>query len=315
MFGDRDCYTVFFTGGLDSAYRLCWLARDGNAVVRPVYILFPDDGVNPHVRPEMGREILAQDRILGYICGHPATRAEILPMEYVSCSSLRFDGMDKWERLLAKAKLGWQYLYCSSYAKTHKGVELCQERFPKGYYDRNIFVFGKDGYGRTIVGPNADNPEWLRTYASFIWGDMSYPVYGVTRRRMRDDLVSWGYRDVLGLVWFCYGAIDGKPCGVCDNCSGKIRDGLASLFDEAAMRRFYIMWILYFMFGLGMKEMYLAYVYAGEKEFLSRLVSENLGGGVGLSEPYRVTEIERLFSLKTGKLKRMYEKFLRGVKK
>ena len=36
-------YSVLFTGGLDSSYRLCQLAQDEKAIIQPIYILFPDD--------------------------------------------------------------------------------------------------------------------------------------------------------------------------------------------------------------------------------------------------------------------------------
>ena len=35
-------HMVLFTGGLDSTYRICQLAIDKDAIIQPVYILFPN---------------------------------------------------------------------------------------------------------------------------------------------------------------------------------------------------------------------------------------------------------------------------------
>ena len=69
---------------------------------------------------------------------------------------------------------------------------------------QNIFIFDKDELGRVIVKPNKNNEKWLQEYASFIWADMSYPVYGVTRKQMKENLKEWGYSEVWKFVWFCY---------------------------------------------------------------------------------------------------------------
>ena len=312
---EKNHYDVFFTGGLDSAYRLCQLAQDENAIVQPIYLLFPNDGKSKHVRPETKHEIEAQDKILDYIYNHPNTKAEILPIKRMNGSDFRFPDMDKWEKLLLKANLGWQYLYCSSFSHQHKGVELCQEIFPKGYHDRQIFKFGKDDYGRTIIMPNENKSVWFQNYVRFLWGDMSYPVYGVTRQQMKVDLKKWHYDGIWKLIWFCYKSIDDKPCGVCDNCVAKISEGLLELFEEKALRRFYISLILNFMFNAELRQLYCQYVYDGEEKFFSYLVSNNLYNSNKDFERYYVLKIEKILSMKLNKLKHLYEYYLRDVRK
>lgn len=315
-------HMVLFTGGLDSSYRLCQLAQDEKAVVQPVYILFPDDGKNQHVRSEMQREIDAQDKILDYIVSHPNTKAKFLPIKRIDCCDLRFAGMAKWEKILAKAYLGYQYLYCSSYARLNKGVEICQEKFPPGYYKRNhgdyrkcILKFDKDGFGRTLVKPKEDSPLWAQQYVSFIWSDMTYPVFGVTRQQMKKDLITWGYDGIWDFIWFCYKAIDNKPCGVCDNCVDKIDGGLVELFDNNAMRRFYILKIIAVDLNDDLSKFYRFNIYKGEDEFLSSLVLSNFKGWFDPSGYHWIRGIKRLFSMDFRKLKRLYEKHVREVKK
>ena len=300
-------YNVFFTGGLDSTYRLCQLALDKNAIVQPIYILFPDNKKSPHVRFEIQKEIEAQDKILDYIVHRPNTKAKFMPIQRIEGHSLVFPGMGKWEQLLSKAKLGWQYVYCAQFSHTHKGVELCQEVFPKGYADRNIFEFDKDDFGRVIVKPNKNNPKWLQDYASFIWGDMSYPIYGVSRREMKENLKKWGYDGIWKQVWFCYKSINNKPCGVCDNCVKKLNEGLVELFDRDAIRRFYILWILTSMFGLEMKMLYHESVYYGEDKFISFLINKSISNEIKPSNCHVV--VKRVLSMKFSELKHLYEEY------
>ena len=306
-------HLVFFTGGLDSTYRLCQLAQE-DCVVQPVYILFYNDGINPHFRPEILHEIESQDKVLNYIVNHPDTKAKFLPIERVDSSVLRFDGMDKWETLLAKAGLGWQYIYCSVYARLNKGIEICQEVFPKGYYDRNLFVFDRDAYGRTIVKPNKNTSKWMQEYVEFIWSNMSYPVYGVTRHQMKDDLKRWGYDDVWKQVWFCYKSINGKPCGVCDNCRTKIREGLTELFDKDAMRRYYISRIIAFNYDVELSKLYCLYICDGEDEFISLLVTNSLNNRIKPLNRHWIQGLKKLFSMNVKGLRRMYEKSIKEVK-
>ena len=304
---DFHLYKIFFTGGLDSTYRLCQLALDENAVVQPIYILFPKKLESSHVRPEIQKEIESQDRILEYIQKNPNTKAKILPIQRINSSDLEFPNMEKWERLLAKAKLGWQYLYCSQFSHFNKGVELCQEVFPKGYYDRNIFIFDKDELGRVIVKPNENNEKWLQEYASFIWADMSYPIYGITRKQMKEDLKEWGYSEIFKLVWFCYKSIDNKPCGICDNCRKKIGEGLFELFDKNAIRRFYVLYILTYMFGNEMRMLYYECAYYGDAQFISFLLSKTVNNEIKPSNCHFA--VKRILSMKLSKLKQLYEEY------
>ena len=163
-------YEFFFTGGLDSTYRLCQLAREEGNVVQPVYIVFDDKG-GRYNRPELRRELEAQDKILGYVSANPNTKAEILPIRRISWDKIPYDKqiMDS-EEALAGYNFAWQYIFIALYAKWHPGVELCQETL-------------SDSLG--IKFREADGRRWIDTTdldATLVLAfqnvpDLNYPVY------------------------------------------------------------------------------------------------------------------------------------------
>ena len=220
-------YSVLFTGGLDSTYRLCQLARNEEAVVQPVYIVFP-------VRPELKREIEAQNKILEYICNHPNTKAKFLPIRRI-----QRDDIPKDQRILdlegelAKYNFGWQYLYIALLAKWEPGLELCHETLPPDLMDKKV-VFEKKG-GNLYIDIQKTDPLFAELFKNLVW-----PIMDISRKKMVTDLKEWGYDGILKLIWFCYESVNGKPCGFCDNCRKKIEDGLKDLFDKDAIHRYLI---------------------------------------------------------------------------
>lgn len=224
-------YNVLFTGGIDSTYRLCQLASDKDATVQPIYILFPRDG-HPHSRPEIENEVKSQDNILSYIVAQPQTKAVFKPIRRINRSEIFLD--DKvagLEPYLAEFKLGWQYLYFAELARWYPGIELCHEFFPNVSLENKLFF--KESNGQKIIDTDKTDEIF-----SFLFKDFSWPIFGTTRMEMLEDFKKWGYYGILKHIWWCYQSIDGKPCGFCDNCRAKIKEGLSFLFDKEAIHRF-----------------------------------------------------------------------------
>ena len=228
-------HAVLFTGGLDSTYRLCQLARDEKAVVQPIYIVFPDNGKSLHVRPELQREIEAQDKILDYLVNHPNTKAKILPIKRIQRDEIVKDfKLFNFETTIAeKYRIGWQYLYIASLSDLEPGIELCHENYPS-YVLSSVLVFRNEN-GKYLLDMDK-TPETAKN----IFKNVSWPIFGVSREQMINDLRSWKYEKVLNEIVFCYYQIDGKPCGYCDNCRTKLEQGLAFLFDKKAIHRFLV---------------------------------------------------------------------------
>lgn len=225
---------VLFSGGLDSAYRLCQLAREKDAVVQPVYVMFPNIAGNDKVRPELAREMKAQDDVVSFLLGHKDTKAMILPVKRIDMQGVySVTRYLPYLDYLYSCGLGWQYLYFAALADFFPSLELCQEYFPSvALADRLKLKETAEGY---VVDRDASALE-----LSLLFGGLFWPIFGVTRSRMVDDLKAWGCHDVLKLVWWCYRNMDGKPCGVCDNCRAKIQQGLGYLFSKEAIHRYLV---------------------------------------------------------------------------
>ena len=250
-------HTVLFTGGLDSTYRLCQLALDKDAVVQPVYIMFPKDG-HVHYRPEIANEVKAQDEILDYLTHHPLTKAKFLPIQRIHRSEIpsdiRYRSLEKW---LCNCRLGWQYIYIALYAKWHPGVELCHEVYSPLFAEYDVKFF------KTPLNETYMFTEGLPKILRLTFENVTFPLLGVSRKDMLDNLRRWKFDDVLSYVWFCYCSVDDKPCGACDNCYTKIEQGLSFLFDKNAMKRYYIRKVLGFFSSNRLHILYLDYLSTG----------------------------------------------------
>ena len=236
-------HSVLFTGGLDSTYRLCQLARDEKAVIQPIYIVFPDNGKSPHVRPELQKEIEAQDKILDYLVHHSNTKAKFLPIQRIQRDEILKDLqiLELEYEIAEKYRIGWQYLYIAILAKNYSGIELCHENYPS-YNLTNVLYFNHEN-NKYIL-----DIEKTPKLACMIFKDVSWPIFGVHRWQMIENLKSWGFKDVLDKIIFCYHQINGKPCGYCDNCRTKIEQGLLFLFDKEAIHRFLVYNYIYFFY-------------------------------------------------------------------
>ena len=249
-------YEFFFTGGLDSTYRLCQLAREEGNVVQPVYIVFDDKG-GRYNRPELRRELEAQDKILGYVSANPNTKAEILPIRRISWDKIPYDKqiMDS-EEALAGYNFAWQYIFIALYAKWHPGVELCQETL-------------SDSLG--IKFREADGRRWIDTTdldgtLVLAFQNVTWPIMDTPRPVMRERIDGWGYDGVWEHLWFCYKSVNGKPCGVCDNCYRKIMQGMTFLFDKEALHRYRVLKALEKNFSESTNQLYVYYVCAEDKD-------------------------------------------------
>ena len=227
-------HKIFFTGGLDSAYRICQLAQDENAIIQPIYILFPKEGNSNHVRPELEREIQAQDKILQCIKENPNTKAKFLPMQRVHRDAIQKENwVMELEDALGEVGLGWQFMYMYLYTKWNPGIEFCQEVLWDFLEERNVKF-------KTENGNKYIDMDGVSDKLVLIFKDLYWPILGITRKEMTERIKEWGYAEVLKHLWFCYSSINGKPCGICDSCQKKLAEGLRFLFPKEAVHRFLV---------------------------------------------------------------------------
>ena len=287
---NNNYYIVLFTGGIDSSYRLCQLALDETAVIHPLYIIFPN-------RPELKREIIAQNEILEYLSKHPNTKATILPIKRINRDEIPKDKrILDLESLLAKYNFGWQYLYIALLAKWIPNIELCHETLP------SIMLNGKINFkiinGHKVIDVKNTDELFAVMFENVIW-----PILGTTRHQMIKKLRFWGYDDILQKIWFCYNSVSGKPCGICDNCRAKIKEELYFLFPAVALHRYLIFMFLQKYHPQHSLDTYYEYVYFGENSILNRINSPNFNNDEADRIKLRLKFIKKLDKLSDNKLK------------
>ena len=277
--GFMQVHSVLFTGGIDSTYRLCQLAGDENAVIQPVYIVFP-------VRHELQKELASQDRILEYIASNPNTKAKLLPIKRIGQKDIPKDQrILDLEDELERYRFGWQYLYIALLARWQQGLELCHETLPDEFLNGKVAF--KETDGCRYIDADKTAPFLVPMFENVTW-----PILGTTRSQMVKDLKKWGYEKVWDMIWFCYESIDGKPCGICDNCRMKIKEGLTFLFSKKAIHRYLVYFFIYDCLPDYTRALYKQYVH--KKEITA-----------GIEELRWLKRFPRIEALRDTKLKNM----------
>lgn len=225
-------YELLWTGGFDSTFRLCQLARE-ECVVQPYYVVHP-------LRNSVGNEMEAHRRILSWL-GGKGVKAEIRPVKYVRFEDVpdNLSVSDAYARIRKTWDIGGQYEWLARFAVSRPGVELCHEGFVnrQGTLGKLIdtAVKREDALGRVCVDTEKSDRD-----LSLVFGSYSFPVIGLNNVQMLGMLKEWGMDDVVGLVSFCDSGL-GENCGVCVSCRGKFSTGIFDdLFTEKAKRRYRI---------------------------------------------------------------------------
>lgn len=221
---------IFWTGGYDSTYMLCRMARQSGLVVQPVYIKGD--------RPTREHELLAMQKILeklrnytfaGKIMGlETVEKAGIPPDDEIESALTYYRELEEFRN---RGKLGKQYAFLARYAKDNGPIGLGLEMDPPGtvpessvlaILNRGKLVRDESGYWCLDKARSAKNLRLL-------FGEMFFPIYDITEQEMEKDIHDWGLDEVMKEVWFCFSPIDGKPCGQCASCKEKINVGMGHL--------------------------------------------------------------------------------------
>ena len=225
-------YELFWTGGFDSTFRLCQLAREGR-VVQPYYVVHP-------LRKSVGKEIGAHKKILAYLT-EKGLGTNVFPVRYVSLGDIwnNFLVSDAYARIRGNWVIGGQYEWLARFALSHPGIEVCHEGFVnrQGALGKllDTAVKRRDGLGRICVDTEKSDRD-----LSLLFGCFSFPIIELNNVRMMDMLKEWGMDDVVDLITFCESGRDGN-CGVCSCCRGKFSTGVfGRLFSEKAKKRYLI---------------------------------------------------------------------------
>ena len=223
---------LLWSGGWDSTFRLCQLARESDVDVQPYYLKLPRSGWE--------EELKTIPRIWELLQKHPKRRAQIRPVIYIEKDDLPIpdDIEASWQRFRGEPyELGGQYRRIAVFARKHPGIELGQERYYKklGHLRKLLLEKGHMKLTKDQVGYFDKNDCDPDVYNLF--GNLSLPICEMHEPQMAKLIHRWGFEDIMDHVWFCYTPVNGEPCGLCVPCLTKHKNGMYKLLPAAAIQR------------------------------------------------------------------------------
>ena len=223
---------IFWTGGLDSTYRVVELSRQ-ECVIQPHYIII-------NGRKTVNNELKAISDITDILNSDKRSKAKILPLIKCTKSELEeySDILSAWE-LLHKAKRfnSTQYPLLAGYArqkelKIEMGIQFSENGTVVTVVDESYLVDCPDRDDVMMIDPVKGSQEWA-SYTMF--KDFLFPksLYHKTKREEVEELKALGYDKVLKKVWTCFNPVLGMPCGHCFPCKSAMKEGAGTMVPFA----------------------------------------------------------------------------------
>ena len=220
---DKRIIHIFWTGGLDSTYRVVELSRQ-DCVIQPHYILTS--------RRTVENELRAISDITKILNSDKRTIAEIRPVETFSKYDLEVypDIKSAWDILHElKDFKSEQYPLLTRYArqkglKLEMGIQFSANGSVVKVVDESYLKDCPDYDDEMMIDPEKGVHEWA-SYTMF--KDFLFPksLYHKTKKEEIEELKKLGYGKVLKKVWTCFHPVLGMPCGHCFACESAMKEG------------------------------------------------------------------------------------------
>lgn len=218
---------IYWSGGLDSTYLLCKIARNTTEQIQPVYIIFPETSERGAANLEMS----AQNDLLPLIRAENGITATILKPIQIKEKDIPQDVEfeSAYERMYNEDILSKHYMYRSlgKLAKQYPGIMIGIEAPPPNTRVNNI---GKTEEAITSYGIKIADDGTLMLEENgnkdmyTIFGNMKFCMVHINAIDELKALHEWGYDDLIPLCRTCCTTLP-QQCGVCSNCEIKMRYG------------------------------------------------------------------------------------------
>ncbi len=222
-----------WTGGWDSTFRLVEISKN-IGTIQPIYVLDPN-------RKSKEIEIATMKKILSALRQKEETQAIIKDLKIVKMEDIpKNDEISTAFNELSKAvTLGSQYEWLARLAYVNPGLEIGIEK-PSGEYSGCMTVIDKFGSLKEVAGSYVVDPESSSEQLLKVFGNLSFPICKITETEMVKKIQSWGYEDIMKMIWFCHCPLNGKPCGVCRPCQQKMECNMEWLLPKKAQKRYHV---------------------------------------------------------------------------
>lgn len=240
---------LLWTGGWDSTFRLLDLLFVRSNPVQPYYIIDPD-------RRSLSMEIETMGRIRRKLDDLLPDSVELLRpviMFHIDDIPPDHEISEKLKRLRSMNHIGMQYEWLARFARQFgpANLEIGIEKGPASlgvnWFLQGHLHFEEESSGNgTWVLNDSERATDLSLFQYF-----SFPLFGITKSRMREVAFDKGFLEIMNMTWFCLSPIFGKPCGMCHPCSIVMNVGLKDRIAMMARFRYHLKKMIRSIFPQG----------------------------------------------------------------
>lgn len=214
---------VFWTGGLDSTYRIFELSLT-NCIIQPYYI-------NDYLRKSSKIELNAIEKQRNILLNNKNCKAVIKDLIVIDRRDLtKYDDITNayWGQHKIH-KCGYQYMLTAMLCRQlNIKCEICTENEPGNHVRKAITslnVTTTETDSDYVFRFNDDNN------LDILFRDILFPktVWHINKRE-EINCINSKLPELLKCIHFCHNSIDGKPCGECHPCRDYKAYNLFELF-------------------------------------------------------------------------------------
>lgn len=230
-FNKSKIYNVYWTGGYDSTYIICYRILVLGQTVQPIYMSFNLDSLNTTdfwVRKNISEELNARKLIASKVkdaCIKKYHKNLLLDTKYITKEMIKpdikfsndFTKLNLWP---GKRKVH-QYEYLARYAyQQQQYIDLGTVGIPAG----------KDAWGmflkKYLIPFNELNTEIIPKVSNnsnnYVLSKISFPIVRLSKKEIMKLSNQYNFYNILEITWSCWFPKNGKPCGRCPMCKDRV---------------------------------------------------------------------------------------------
>ncbi len=246
---DRKLVKVMWTGGFDSTFRMCQLAKE-DIDIQPYYF-------HNKARKSAAIELQKIDEIAEVIKAKETTKATILPViihDVDEFKPLDAKYTEAFKRIRKKEHRGEQYVWMAQMSETFPGLEIsleAEEGAEEGCFvlesipkSSNVIKHeeGTLAYYTLSEDVRPGYEDWYILLSRF---HFPYEIAHSTKTECLEKFIEMGDEDIMKMTWFCQLPYKGDACGYCGPCRQVVDEGMEFRLSEAALKRYkYRYWYL-----------------------------------------------------------------------
>lgn len=233
MIKEKRTIYILWTGGWDSTYRVVELSRK-SVCIQPIYIYGEGRGSEKY-------EIKAMYEIYKMLNIRAETKATMLPIKFIDYNSLKknYQVSKAFNNISKENPLGGQYEWLPFIAVDYPRLEIGIEKTPptQSKVIKVLQKYGQFYYDKELDTYLLDEKNSTDDLIS-LFGNLSFPIINKSGWEMKENIINWGYEEVIKNIWVCHTPIFGKPCGTCHPCELKIETNMHFLLASSSLKRY-----------------------------------------------------------------------------